>query len=85
MANITLIFKKRSKNKNENFRPVTILPVVSKNFEKIVSKQLSNLFENILSDFQCRFKRVIVRSIAYCKCLKNGNMNSITINFSEFT
>ena len=45
MANVTPIFKKGSKTKKEIFWPVSILPVVSKNFEKLMSKQLSTFFE----------------------------------------
>ena len=53
MANITTIFKKGSKNKKENFRPVSILPVLSNIFKKLMSKQLSStFFENILSKFK---------------------------------
>ena len=58
MANTTPVFKKESKNKKENFRRVTILPVLSKSLEKLSSKQFSTLFENILSNFQCGFKKV---------------------------
>ena len=57
MANITPIFKKRCKNKTENFRPVSILLVLSKIFEKLMSKQLFTFFENILSKFQCGFRK----------------------------
>ena len=57
MANITPIFEKGSKNKKENFRPVSILPVLSKIFEKPMSKQLSTFFENILSKCQCGFRK----------------------------
>ena len=57
MANITPIFKKRCKNKKENFRPVSILLVLSKIFEKLMSKQLFTFFENILSKFQCGFRK----------------------------
>ena len=57
MANTTPIFKKGSKNKKENFRPVSILPVLPKIFENPMSKQLSTFFENILSRFQCGFRK----------------------------
>ena len=58
MTNVTSIFKKGSKNKKENFRPVSILPVLSKIFEKLMSKQLSIYFlrRYILSKFQCGFR-----------------------------
>ena len=54
-ASITPIFKNESKNHKTNYRPVSILPIVSKIFEKIMSNQLSTYFEKILSKFQCGF------------------------------
>ena len=48
MANVTLIFKKGSKNKKGNFRPVSILPVLSKIFKKLMTKKLFRFLENIL-------------------------------------
>ena len=57
MASITPTFKKGNKNKTENFRPVDILPVLLKTFKKLMSKQLPTSFENILSKFQCGFRK----------------------------
>ena len=48
MANVTFIFKKGSKSKKENFRPVSILPVLLKIFKKLMTKQLFTFFENIM-------------------------------------
>ena len=56
-ANITPVFKKGSKNQKENYRPVSILPIISRIFENILSKQLYIYFENILSEFQCGFRK----------------------------
>ena len=56
-ANITPVFKKGSRNQKENYRPVSILPIISKIFEKILSKQLYIYFQNILSKFQCGFRK----------------------------
>ena len=57
MANITPIFEKGSKNKKESSRLISILPVLSKIFEKLMSKQLSTFFENMLSKFRCGFRK----------------------------
>ena len=38
------ILKKESRNNRNNYRTVSILPVVSKKFEKIMKKQLSKGF-----------------------------------------
>ena len=46
-ANITPVFKKGSRNQKENYRPVIILPTISKIFGKILSKQ----------KFQCGFRK----------------------------
>ena len=50
-------FKQGSRNKKENFRPISIVPAISKNFEKIICRQLSNHFDNILSKFRCGFRK----------------------------
>ena len=56
-ANVTPVFKNGTRNQKDNYRPVSILPVIAKVFEKLISKQLSNHFENILSKFQCGFRK----------------------------
>ena len=56
-VNITPIFKNESRNHKTNYRPVSILPVVSKIFEKIMNNQLSTYFEEILSKFQYGFQK----------------------------
>ena len=59
-ANITPAFKQGSGNLQDNYRPISILPVVSKIFEKLMCKQLSTHFENIFSKFQCGFRKNFV-------------------------
>ena len=56
-ASITSIFKNESRNHKTSYRTVSILPVVSKIFEKIVNKQLPTYFENFFSKFQCSFRK----------------------------
>ena len=59
-ANITPVFKnKEPRTDKANYRPVSILPNLSKIFEKIMWNQLSNYFENILSKSQCGFRKGI--------------------------
>ena len=57
LANITPVFKQASRNQKENCRPISILPIVLKIFEKLICRQLSNHFDNILSKFQCGFRK----------------------------
>ena len=39
----------------ENYRTVSILPFLSKDFEKLIYKQLSNYIESFLSSILCGF------------------------------
>ena len=55
--NITQVFKKGARTSKNNYRPVSILPVFSKIFERLLSRQLLEIFENILSKFQCGFRK----------------------------
>ena len=50
-------FKKCFKESKENYRLVSILPIISKNFEKIISKQITNFMDLLLSKYQSRFRR----------------------------
>ena len=57
MADITPAFKKGGKHDKSNYRPVSILPILSKVYEKCLYKQIENYMENILSNFQCGFRK----------------------------
>ena len=55
LVNITHSFKQGSRNLKDNYRPISILAIISKLFEKFICKQLSNHFDKIFSKFQCGF------------------------------
>lgn len=57
LANIRRAFKQGSRSLKNNYRPITILPLISKIFEKFICKQLLNHFNNIFLKFQCGFRR----------------------------
>ena len=48
---------KGNRNQKDNYRPISILPIISKIFEKLICRQLSNHFDNIFSKFQCGFRK----------------------------
>ena len=52
-ANITPVFKKGDRNRETNYRPVSILPHVSKICERCLYKQMSKFFDKVLSKYQC--------------------------------
>ena len=56
IANITSVFKKEYRGSKENYRPVSILPVISKIFEKLLCKQITIFIDPLLSEYQCGFR-----------------------------
>ena len=54
---ITPVHKKGPKTSKDNFRPVSILPNISKIYERVMLKQMSEFFEPILSKYQCGFRK----------------------------
>lgn len=56
-AQVTPIYKKSDPFLKNNYRPVSILPIPSKFFEKVMSEQLSEFFENIFDKFLCAFRK----------------------------
>ena len=56
-ADITAIYEKGKKDLKNNDRPVSILPVLSKLYERNMFKQISEFFENIFSKSQCGFRK----------------------------
>ena len=60
LPNVTPFLKKGARTSNNNHRPVSILPILSKLFERLISTQLSEFFENILSKFQYSFRKSYV-------------------------
>ena len=56
-ADVTPIFKKGSKNLNDNYRPIRILKNLSKVLENIMYKQMATFMDKYFSNFQCGFRK----------------------------
>ena len=57
LANITQVFKEGFKGSKDNYRPVSILPTISKIFEKLLCKQIILFIDPVLSNFECGFRK----------------------------
>ena len=57
LADITPILKKDGSTLAKNNRLVSVLPCVSKIFERIMQKQLFQFIENILLPFLCCYRK----------------------------
>ena len=56
-ADIVPVHKKKSHFSKENYRPISILPNLSKVFERRLYDQIINFFEDVFSKYQCGFCR----------------------------
>ena len=57
LANVKPIFKKKDKSFVENYRPVSVLPTVSKIFERIMQKQITDYIGKFISPFLCGYRK----------------------------
>ena len=79
LADVIPVYKKKSKNIKDNYRPVSILSNISKIYERVIYEQMQPYFENLLSKFQCGFRKgynaqhcLIVLIEKWKKCVDNG-------------
>ena len=57
LAGITPVFKKKDPLNKTNYRPVSVLPIVSKLFEKIMQKQINGFISNYLWPYLCGYRK----------------------------
>ena len=70
LADIAPIFKKEDLNK-ENYRPVSILPHLSKVFERILYKQIDSFMKKKFSHYLCRFRKNYNAQYSLLKMIEN--------------
>ena len=56
-ADITRVFKTGYRSSKENYRPVSILPIISKIFEKLLCNQITPFMDQFLSKYQYGFRK----------------------------
>ena len=91
MADVIPIHKKGEKTEKTNYRPISLLPPVSKVFEKLIEKQLSTFMKNRLSKYLCGFRKGYSTQQAllnlihtWQKCLaKSGKIGTVLMDLSK--
>ena len=73
------MFKKKDRHDKSNYRPVSILPLLSKPFERILYEQIDSHTKDILSKYQGGFRKrfnsqhlLLVMFEKWKKVLDNG-------------
>ena len=69
LSDLTPVFKKLDPSDKANFRPVSILHLVSKVFEKIMYDQLYEYIEHFLNQLLCGFCKVHLTQHALSRLL----------------
>ena len=59
-ADILPTHKKKDKSDIENYRPISILPTLSKIYERCMYDQMYKYFDQILSKYQCGFRLLVI-------------------------
>ena len=57
LAEVIPLFKSGDALLKKNYRPISILPTVSKVFERVIQKQINSYINNYLSDFLCGYRK----------------------------
>ena len=91
LPDIVPVFKKLDPTDETNFRPVTLLPLLSKVFEKIKYDQLYEYAETFLNKFFCAFSKAHSTQHALFRLLQkwqkeldsSGIVGTILMNLSK--
>ena len=57
LADITQVFKKKDPLNKENYRSVSVLPSISKIFERLMQRQINDYISNFLSPYLCGYRK----------------------------
>ncbi len=73
-ADVTPLYKKEAKTSKENYRPVSVLPTVSKVFERILERQMTRYITPFLSNLLCGFRKNFNTQHALIRMLEKWKM-----------
>ena len=57
LGQVTPLFKKDDELNKSNYRPVTVLPALNNVFERLLSAQMGDFYQNILSEYISAYRR----------------------------
>ena len=91
LADIVPVHKKGSTLDKANYRPISLLPIVSKLFERLLAKQITTFIEKWLSKFLCGFRKghspqhALLNMVrAWQNCLINsGKVGAVLMDLSK--
>ena len=90
MGEISSLFKSEDSFIKKNYRPITVLPAVSKVYERIIQDQIIPFMEPVMSLYLCGFRKgystqhALMRLIEKCKEFldQNGHAGALLMDLS---
>ena len=82
-GNVSPLYKKDENTKKENYRPISILPSISKIFERLMFQQITSYVSNLLSPCLCGFRKGYNAQHAFLR-LKNSLTMSLDIKVTVY-
>jgi len=84
LADITPVHKKDETTNKENYRPVSVLPLISKIFERVTYDQLSSYLEKYINIiYYVVLGKLIPHNMLYSNYYKHGKKNLIDLVWLE--
>ena len=75
LSNIVSVHKKKDPTDKCNYRPVSILPLLPKVFEKIMYDQLYIYMNNFFNELLCGFHKAHSNNMLFLNCCNHGKRN----------
>ena len=91
MGEISSLFKSEDSFIKKNYRPITVLPAVSKVYERIIQDQIIPFMEPVMSIYLCGFRKgystqhALMRLVEKCREFldKNGHAGALLMDLSK--
>ena len=91
LGDITPLFKNNDATRKENYRPITVLPALSKVFERLLFTQMTTFADTILVPYLCGFRKgfntqhALLRLLDACKTAldKKGVAGALLMDLSK--
>src|SRR6056300_1343698 len=73
LAKVVALFKKGQRHLPGNYRPISLLSIFNKIFEKLICKRLTNYLEvnNLLYLYQAAFRKNFSTTMSLIECIDN--------------
>ena len=77
LADVTPVFKNKTPLDKTNYRPVSVLPPVSKIFERLMEKQVNENIKNNLSPYLCGYRKSFSTQYALLSLIERWKKKSL--------